>query len=283
MSTDRDRLVALLQDAERLTPDAGLVRAGIARGIHRRVVQRRAALAVSAALVVALGVGVGLAAVSQPRDVLAPARPLPAISTPSPTVGASTSAAPAPPTIVPAPTPSAPPTVAAGSPVTLVPGGVQLADGLVAFQATYGAVAERLTRALGAPVADTGVQPVDGFGCVGDPYRELRYAGGLMLTFAAVDGPEGSPNDLELVAWTLEGPRSIAVLVDGLRLDSATTVGELRRAAPDGRFSVDVLDGFPDDVFRLETPDGALRGVLSGTDDDDVITAVYAGIPCGGA
>lgn len=290
MTADRDRLVALLQDAGRFTPDAAPVGAGIARGLRRRVVQRRAALAVSAAVVVVLGVGGGLAAVSQPRDVLPPAGPLPAISTPPPTAGASTSAAPAPPTITPAPpssapasTPSAPNTVAAGSPVTLVPGGVQLAGELVAFQVTYGAIAERLTGVFGAPVADTGVQPVDGFGCVGDPYRELRYAGGLTLSFAAVDRPEASPNDLELVAWTLEGPRSIAVLVDGLRLDSATTVGELRRTAPDGRFSVDVLDGFPDGVFTLETPDGAVRGVLSGTDDDDVINAVYAGLPCGGS
>jgi hypothetical protein len=164
-----------------------------------------------------------------------------------------------------------------------VTGGVQSADGLIAFQATYGDIAERLAEALGAPVADTGVQPVDGFGCVGDPYRELRYAGGLMLTFAAVDGPEASPDDLELVAWTLQGPRSLPVLVDGLRLDSGTTVGELRRTAPDGRFSVDVPDGFPDGVFTLDTPDGAVRGVLSGTDDDDVVNAVYAGLPCGGS
>lgn len=283
MTADRDRLLALLQDAERLTPDAGLVRAGITRGIRRRVVQRRAALGASAALVVVLGVGAGLAAVNQPGDVLMPARPLPPTTTPSPTAGASTPPAPVPTTTAPAPTPPAPTAVPSGSPVMLVPGGVQLADGLVAFQATYGAVAERLTGALGAPVADTGVQPVEGFGCAGDPYRELRYAGGLVLTFAEVDGSGGSPNDLELVAWTLEALGGIPVQVDGLRIDADTTVGELRRAAPDGRFSVDVLDGFPDGLFRLETPDGALRGALNRTDDDGVVTAVSAGFPCGGA
>ena len=104
MTAERDRLLALFQDAERLAPDAQRVRAGITRGIRRRAAQRRAALGTSAALVLALAAGVGLAAGTQPADVLVPARPLPPTASPSPTA------------VTPSPTPTAAPRTPAATP-----------------------------------------------------------------------------------------------------------------------------------------------------------------------
>ncbi len=140
-------------------------------------------------------------------------------------------------------------------------------------------VVAALTEALGPPDRDTGWVP--SVGEVGTcPGSTVRLIGWEALDVLAGDtGPGGTR-----VAHTWrygpvegDGPVDLATS-SGFTVGS--TVAELR-AATDGSVVVT-----PDEVFGpsfvVGTGDDRLIGFLSGVGDDEVVTAVEAGIGCGG-
>jgi hypothetical protein len=177
---------------------------------------------------------------------------------------------------------SAVPTTVGSAPASPAAPTVVLArDGLGI--ATFGAGADEtiasITAALGEPDEDSGwVDPLTVGACDGDEARFVAW-GTLYLYFsdrsAFGDGERhffgysyGSVDDLEAIPEGLATPEGIGL---------GTTVAFLRAGYPD----VVVEPGEEGLLAPSFYVDEALSGRLTGTADDDLVTVIIGGDPCG--
>lgn len=142
------------------------------------------------------------------------------------------------------------------------------------------AVIEYVSSILGANTADSGWVTPDTFGCFGNEVRRVDW-GVLSLLFG--DGSDIATGRRHFFAWEYGRVGSIGDEPVGLRTTGGITLGSR---------VVDVLGEFPDAQLIAGDPDVELPDQayvdstffmwLSGIDEDDFVTVVFGGYPCGG-
>jgi hypothetical protein len=190
--------------------------------------------------------------------------------------GASAAPEPSVPTVAPSSTSDSTPT---GSPAAPT---IVLADdglGIAALGAAADDAIAAVTAVLGQPDEDSGwVDPLTIGACAGDEARYVAW-GSLYLYFsnrsAFVDGDRhffgysyGSVGDLEAIPEGLATPEGIGL---------GTTVAFLRAAYHDVIIEAGE-EGLLAPSFYV---DDTLSGRLTGTADDDLVTVIIGGDPCG--
>lgn len=142
------------------------------------------------------------------------------------------------------------------------------------------AVIEYVSSILGANTADSGWVAPDTFGCFGNEVRRVDW-GVLSLLFG--DGSDVATGRRHFFAWEYGRVGSIGDEPVGLRTAGGITLGSR---------VVDVLGEFPDAQLIAGDPDVELPDQayidstfftwLSGTGEDDFVTVLFGGYPCGG-
>ena len=176
--------------------------------------------------------------------------------------------------------PSVPASVAPSGPVagpTLVLGREGL--GVAAFGAGADDTIAAVTAVLGEPDKDSGwVEPLSIGACAGEQGRFVAW-GSLYLYFSDQSGfasgephffgySYGSESDLEAIPEGLATPEGIGL---------GTTVAFLRAAYHDVVVEAGEEGLFPSNFYV----DANLSGRLTGGDDDDLVTVIIGGDPCG--
>lgn len=177
-------------------------------------------------------------------------------------------------------------TVVASDLLVLQPDGL----GLVSFGDDADTVISEVSVLLGDPTDDTGwVDPLSEGTCAGETFRRVTW-GALSVYFgdASVDVATTSPSTSDgdrdgsgLFAYSYGTVSELDAPPQGLSTEESiglgTTVEFLRAAYPE----VDVQpgeDGLFSPTFNV---DGGPSGQLTGGDDDDLVTVIVGGDPCG--
>ena len=146
--------------------------------------------------------------------------------------------------------------------------------GVVALGAPPDEAVDALTEALGAPTRDTGWEPAfSEYGtCPGEQIRGVEWDH-LVLLFT--DGETELGEGEHLFAWRITGAPPAVGTANGFGFGA--TAADAEELYPGQVEIVPAEDPFPA-FLQLEAEGGTITAYL---DEDDVVTNLEAGVPCG--